>query len=65
MRWLIEMLRHYLQVEVFFILAVGFATGAIKFGKFSLGHVTCVLLTGVLIGQITSSISPDVKAVFS
>ena len=35
-----------------------------KFGKFSLGNVTGVLLAGVLIGQLNITISPNVKSVF-
>jgi putative transport protein len=64
MRWLIETLQRYPEVAIFLALAVGFAIGGIKLGKFSLGNVTGVLIAGVLIGQISISISPDVKAVF-
>jgi len=64
MRWLIETLQHYPEVAIFLTLAVGFAIGGIKVGKFSLGNVTGVLVAGVLIGQINTSISSDVKSVF-
>jgi putative transport protein len=64
MRWLIETLQRYPEIAIFLTLAIGFAIGGIKLGKFSLGNVTGVLIAGVLIGQISISISPDVKAVF-
>jgi putative transport protein len=64
MRWLIETLQRFPEIAIFLTLAVGFAIGGIKLGKFSLGNVTGVLVAGVLIGQIGISISPNVKAVF-
>jgi putative transport protein len=64
MTWLVETLRRYPEIAIFLTLAIGFAIGGIKLRKFSLGNVTGVLLTGVLIGQIGISISPNVKAVF-
>jgi putative transport protein len=64
MHWLIETLQRYPEVAIFLTLAVGFAIGGVKLGKFSLGNVTGVLIAGVLIGQIGISISPNVKAVF-
>ena len=62
--WIISTLQHYPEIAIFLTLAVGFAIGGIKFGKFSLGNVTGVLIAGVLIGQINISISPNVKSVF-
>jgi putative transport protein len=62
MRWLIETLQRYPEIAIFLTLAVGFAIGGVKLGKFSLGNVTGVLITGVLIGQIGISISSNVKS---
>jgi putative transport protein len=64
MSWLIETLRHYPEIAIFLTLAVGFAIGGVKLGKFSLGNVTGVLIAGVIIGQIGISISANVKSVF-
>jgi putative transport protein len=64
MNWLFNTLRTYPEIAIFLALALGFYVGGLKFGKFSLGNVTGVLLAGVLIGQLNITISPNVKAVF-
>src|SRR3954463_13405283 len=64
MTWFTETLRTYPEIAIFLTLALGFYLGGLKFGKFSLGSVTGVLLAGVLIGQLHITISPDVKSVF-
>src|SRR5882724_8670942 len=64
MNWLFDTLRSYPEIAIFLALAIGFYVGGLKFGKFSLGNVTGVLLSGVLIGQLNITISPDVKSVF-
>jgi putative transport protein len=64
MTWLVETLRRYPEIAIFLTLAIGFAIGGIKLGKFSLGNVTGVLIAGVLIGQIGITISDNVKSVF-
>lgn len=64
MNWLFNTLREYPEIAIFLALAIGFYIGGIKFGKFTLGNVTGVLLAGVLIGQLKINISPNVKAVF-
>ena len=64
MNWLFDTLRSYPEIAIFLALALGFYIGGLKFGKFSLGNVTGVLLAGVLIGQLNITISPNVKAVF-
>ena len=63
-QWLIDTLRSYPEIAIFLTLAVGFWVGSLKIGKFSLGSVTGVLLSGVLIGQLEITISPNVKSVF-
>src|SRR5215471_9507467 len=62
--WIFNTLRTYPEVAIFLTLALGFYVGQLKFGRFSLGSVTGVLLAGVLIGQLKITISPNVKAVF-
>jgi putative transport protein len=64
MNWLVETLRNNPEIAIFLALALGFLIGGVKLGKFSLGNVTGVLLAGVLIGQLTITISPNVKSVF-
>src|SRR5213080_52948 len=61
---LVHTLRQYPEIAIFLALAFGFWFGNLKFGKFSLGVVTSVLLAGVLIGQAKITISPSVKSVF-
>jgi putative transport protein len=64
MQWIIQTLREYPEIAIFLTLALGFWFGSLKFGKFSLGVVTSVLLAGVLIGQAKIVISPNVKSTF-
>src|SRR5277367_1284905 len=64
MNWLFNTLRTNPEIAIFLALAIGFYVGGLKFGKFSLGNVTGVLLAGVLIGQLNITISPNVKSVF-
>ncbi len=62
--WFLHTFREYPEIAIFLTLALGFFIGGLKFGKFSLGNVTGVLLAGVLIGQMNITISPNVKSVF-
>ncbi|MFT3822688.1 MAG: aspartate-alanine antiporter [Chitinophagaceae bacterium] len=64
MNWLHHTFQTYPELAIFLTLAAGFYIGNLKFGKFSLGAVTGVLLMGVLIGQMNITISPNVKSVF-
>jgi len=64
MNWFVETFREYPEIAIFLTLAIGFYIGGLKFGKFSLGSVTGVLLAGVLVGQMEITISPQVKSVF-
>jgi putative transport protein len=64
MNWLVQTLRTYPEIAIFLALALGFFVGNLKFGKFTLGNVTGVLLAGVLLGQAHITISPNVKSVF-
>jgi putative transport protein len=64
MQWFVHTLRTYPEIAIFLTLALGFWFGNLKFGKFSLGVITSVLLAGVLIGQMRIEISPNVKSTF-
>ena len=64
MQWFVHVFQQYPELAIFLTLALGFAIGPLKLGKFSLGTVTAVLLVGVLIGQMKIDISPNVKSVF-
>ena len=59
-----QTLRAYPEIAIFLALAIGFWFGNLKFGSFSLGVVTSVLLAGVLIGQANIQISANVKSTF-
>ncbi len=62
--WIVETLRANPDLAIFLTLALGYFVGNIKLGKFMLGAVTGTLLVGVLIGQLSIAISPQVKSIF-
>ena len=64
MEWIVKTFQQYPELAIFLTLALGYWVGSLKFGKFSLGAVTGVLLAGVLVGQMHITISPNVKSVF-
>jgi len=64
MDWVVKSFQQYPELAIFLTLALGYWVGKLKFGKFSLGAVTGVLLAGVLVGQMQITISPNVKSVF-
>jgi putative transport protein len=64
METLFETLRSYPELAVFLTLAIGFYIGRLKVRGFSIGSVTGVLVTGLVIGQIGIPISPAIKSVF-
>jgi len=64
MQWVHDLLEKYPELAVFLTLGIGYAVGRIKIGSFSIGAVTGVLLTGVLVGQLDITISPTVKSIF-
>jgi putative transport protein len=61
---LYDILRRYPELALFLTLAVGFSIGRLKIGGCSIGSVTGVLLTGLVIGQLDIPISPAIKSVF-
>ncbi|MCM1318911.1 MAG: aspartate-alanine antiporter [Muribaculaceae bacterium] len=60
----IDILRSYPAVAIFLTVGIGFFIGRIRIGKFSLGSVTAVLLTGVIVGQLDISVAGPLKNVF-
>lgn len=61
---LIDILRQYPAVALFLTVGTGFFIGKIKYRSFSIGSVTAVLLTGVLVGQLRIPMSGPLKTVF-
>jgi putative transport protein len=61
---LYDILRQYPELAVFLTIAIGFLVGRLKIAGCSIGSVTGVLLTGLLIGQMDIPISPAIKSVF-
>jgi putative transport protein len=61
---LYDILRQYPELAVFLTIAIGFFVGRLKIAGCSVGSVTGVLLTGLLIGQVGIPISPAIKSVF-
>lgn len=64
MDFIIETLRTYPALTLFLTVGLGFLLGKLKFGRFSLGSVTAVLIMGVVIGQIGVTLSAQLKSVF-
>lgn len=62
--WLVDTLRTYPELAVFFALAMGFAAGPWKVAGFTLGSVTATLLAGVLIGQLGITVGGPIKSAF-
>ncbi|MBD5265471.1 MAG: aspartate-alanine antiporter [Bacteroides sp.] len=59
-----DILREYPTLAVFLTVGLGFLLGRLRFGSFSLGSVTAVLLVGVLVGQLDIPMSGPLKTVF-
>ena len=60
----VSILREYPSLAVFLTVGLGFLIGRIRFGSFSLGSVTSVLLVGILIGQLEIAVSGPLKTFF-
>ena len=64
MEWIVSQFREHPELAIFLTIFAGFWIGKLKFGKFSLGTVTSVLLVGVLVGQLNITIDGPIKSVF-
>ena len=62
--WVVETLRAYPELAIFFALALGFWLGAKKIAGFSLGSVTGTLLAAVAIGQLSIQVPGPIKSAF-
>ena len=60
--WLAATLRQYPEIAIFLTLALGYYCGKFTFKGVGLGSVTATLLAGVLIGQLTITVSQPLKA---
>lgn len=61
---LVSTLRDYPPLALFLTIGLGFMLGRVRFGRFSLGNVTSVLLVGLLVGQLGIAVSGPVKMFF-
>jgi putative transport protein len=61
MTGILETLRGYPELAVFFAVGVGYWIGNYKIGQFSLGTVTAALIMGILLGQFHFEPSRDFK----
>ena len=64
METLINILHQYPAIAIFLTVGLGFYIGKIKFKSFTLGSVTAVLLTGLVVGQLDIPVSGQIKSVF-
>ncbi|MGB5709449.1 MAG: aspartate-alanine antiporter [Waterburya sp.] len=62
--WIVATLRDNPVLAVYVAIAIGYWVGSFKFGSFSLGSVTGVLLAGLLVGQLGMTVGGDVKTIF-
>jgi len=60
--WFATTLRHYPEIAIFLVLALGYYFGKFTYRGIGLGAVTATLLAGVLVGQLGIAISPPLKA---
>src|SRR5581483_4512186 len=60
--WFADTLRHYPEIAIFIVLALGYFFGKFTFKGIGLGSVTATLLAGVLIGQIGITVNQPLKA---
>ena len=62
--WVVETLRAYPELAIFFALALGFWLGTKKIAGFSLGSVTGTLLAAIVIGQLSIQVPGPIKSAF-
>ncbi|MET0657923.1 MAG: aspartate-alanine antiporter [Steroidobacteraceae bacterium] len=63
-QWIVDTLRTYPELALFFALAIGFWIGPKKLGGFSLGNVTATLLAALTIGQLGIDVPGPIKSTF-
>ncbi|HUI58852.1 MAG TPA: aspartate-alanine antiporter [Steroidobacteraceae bacterium] len=62
MEWFAATLKHYPEIAIFLVLALGYYFGKFTFKGIGLGAVTATLLAGVIIGQIGITVNQPLKA---
>jgi len=60
--WFAATLRQYPEIAIFLVLALGYYFGKFSFRGIGLGSVTATLLVGVIVGQLSITISQPLKA---
>jgi putative transport protein len=63
-RFILDSLRLHPELAIYLTVSLGFLIGRIKIAGFTLGSVTGVLITALLIGQLDIPVSPGLKSVF-
>lgn len=59
-----ESLTHNVELALFVSLAFGHALGRIRIGTFELGAVLGTLIAGLVVGQVSVAVAPELQAVF-
>jgi putative transport protein len=62
--FILDALRLHPELAIYLAVSLGFLIGRIKIGGFTLGAVTGVLITALIIGQLDIPVSPGLKSVF-
>ena len=64
MHFILDALRLHPELAIYLAVSIGFLIGRIKIAGFTLGSVTGVLITALIIGQLDIPVSPGLKSVF-
>jgi len=62
--FILDALRLHPELAIYLAVSIGFLIGRIKIAGFTLGNVTGVLITALIIGQLDIPVSPGLKSVF-
>src|SRR5215813_6323286 len=60
-QWLVKTLAGTPELVLFFTIAVGYALGSVKLGRFCLGTVTAALIAGLVIGQAGVEVDRELR----
>jgi putative transport protein len=63
-RFILDSLRLHPELAIYLTVSLGFLIGRIKIAGFTLGSVTGVLITALVVGQLDIPVSPGLKSVF-
>jgi putative transport protein len=62
--FILDALRLHPELAIYLAVSIGFLIARIKIAGFTLGSVTGVLITALIIGQLDIPVSPGLKSVF-